>query len=177
MDDKAKDSFKSIIAKEEQEEAGMLICPITHEPIMDPLVDPEGFAYERAAIMSWVSRHQTSPMTRSRLSTDQLSPLLQNLRIAESSFSSGKNMQLFLRTLHSKTRVVYVSTNATVQELKQAVSRLEGIPSEQQRLMCDGKQLQEPTLKLSDYQVKEHSTIFLLLRLRGGLTHSTQVCT
>ena len=51
-----------------------LTCPITHEPFVDPVIDPEGNTYERAAIVEWVLQHGTSPVTRAALTVDQLVP-------------------------------------------------------------------------------------------------------
>jgi len=49
-------------------------CPITGEVMKDPVVDPEGNSYERAAIEEWLKRERTSPLTRSPLTEEQLAP-------------------------------------------------------------------------------------------------------
>lgn len=51
-----------------------LICPITGVRLVDPVVDPEGNTYERAAIMEWLSRCGESPLTRTPLAPWQLVP-------------------------------------------------------------------------------------------------------
>ena len=51
-----------------------LLCPLTHEPFMDPVVDHEGHTYEKEAILQWLTRDPTSPLTRRRLTKDQLVP-------------------------------------------------------------------------------------------------------
>lgn len=152
---------------EEDDDPNILVCPITCEPIIDPVVDPEGFAYERNAILSWVTRHQTSPMTRSPLMAHELSPVLDNLRVSSPTTRTIHSIQLFVRTLSNKTRIVYVSRYASVQDLKRAIWDVEGIPVDQQRLLCSGKQLLDGK-SLIDYKITEQSTIHLLLRLRGG---------
>ena len=53
-------------------EAG--ICPITGERMVDPVIDPEGNSYERAAIEQWLSTHDTSPITRTDLAVTDLTP-------------------------------------------------------------------------------------------------------
>lgn len=49
-------------------------CPLTYELMVDPVVDPEGHSYERQAIEKWLANHSTSPITRSPLSVDHLTP-------------------------------------------------------------------------------------------------------
>eukprot|EP00038_Savillea_parva_P018308 m.23030 g.23030 ORF g.23030 m.23030 type:complete len:874 (-) comp4048_c0_seq1:218-2839(-) len=51
-----------------------LLCPITRCPMKDPVVDKEGFTYERAAIMQWLQTQSTSPVTRNALKIEDLSP-------------------------------------------------------------------------------------------------------
>jgi len=48
------------------------ICPITLEVMKDPVVTPHGICFEREAIMNWVERVHTCPVTRKPLSADQL---------------------------------------------------------------------------------------------------------
>jgi len=40
----------------------------------DPVVDPEGNSYEKSAILDWLSRDATSPITRTPLRANQLTP-------------------------------------------------------------------------------------------------------
>ena len=50
------------------------ICPISGDIMKDPVVDPEGNTYERNEIETWLTRIQTSPITRTILTKEQLSP-------------------------------------------------------------------------------------------------------
>ena len=45
-----------------------LICPLTHELIIDPVKADDGVTYERAQIAQWLNNNSTSPITRSRMS-------------------------------------------------------------------------------------------------------------
>ena len=49
-----------------------LYCPITGELMKDPVTEPDGHTYEREAIMKWLSKNNTSPMTRKPLSEKEL---------------------------------------------------------------------------------------------------------
>ena len=50
------------------------VCPITNEPFVDPVMDHEGNTYEKKAILEWLQRNSTSPITRNPLTIDQLVP-------------------------------------------------------------------------------------------------------
>ena len=42
-------------------------CPITLEPLADPVMLPDGFVYEKAAILEWLRSHDSAPCTNTRL--------------------------------------------------------------------------------------------------------------
>lgn len=52
----------------------VLCCPITHEPFKDPVVAADGVTYERSAIMNWLSKSNTSPMSNTVLPNLHLHP-------------------------------------------------------------------------------------------------------
>ena len=47
-------------------------CSITFDLMRDPVIDSDGYSYERAAIVDWIGKHGTSPITREKLTIDQL---------------------------------------------------------------------------------------------------------
>ena len=77
-------------------------------------------------------------------------------------------MQIFMKTLTGKTATLEVEQSDTVANLKEKMRAKEGIPADQQRLVFGGKPL-EDSRTLSDYNIRSESTVFMLLRLRGGL--------
>jgi hypothetical protein len=48
-----------------------MMCPITHELMRDPVLSRTGHSYERGAIVPWIAKHNSCPLTR------------QNLRLAD----------------------------------------------------------------------------------------------
>lgn len=76
-------------------------------------------------------------------------------------------MQIFVKNLNGKTTTIDVEPTSTVLELKGLISEKEGIGVNDQRLIFEGKQL-EDVRRLDEHGVMEMSTIHLVLRLQGG---------
>jgi len=78
-----------------------------------------------------------------------------------------QKFQLAVVTLTGKVLLINCCYDWTVEDLKDAIMDKDGIPSDQQRLICGGKQL-EDSRTLVDYNLPSHHTIVdLVLRLRG----------
>ena len=54
--------------------ASCLICPITFPLFQDPVVAEDGHTYERNAIIEWIQRNETSPLTREPITIAGLRP-------------------------------------------------------------------------------------------------------
>ncbi|GFR50240.1 hypothetical protein Agub_g12426 [Astrephomene gubernaculifera] len=67
----------------------LLCCPITQEPLVDPVLAADGNTYERIAIEAWLANHDTSPLTNQVLSTKLLTPNNLVRKIAEELKGSG----------------------------------------------------------------------------------------
>ena len=55
-------------------EEEMLCCPITTQEMVDPVLTMDGQTYERAAILAWLAKSATSPMTGEPLQSTRLVP-------------------------------------------------------------------------------------------------------
>ena len=78
--------------------------------------------------------------------------------------------QIMIKTLQGKTMTLDVSDSDTILSVKNRITEKEGIPTDQQRLVFNGKQLEDnQTIKDYNLHLQENPTIHLVLRLRGGV--------
>ena len=65
---RAKKKFKATVS----ELSEIVMCPISHELMVDPVIAADGNTYERKEIEEWLETHDTSPLTRQRLDNQSL---------------------------------------------------------------------------------------------------------
>lgn len=81
-------------------------------------------------------------------------------------------MQIFVKTEFGKCLTLDVEPGDSVEGVKILIAKKEGIPPDQQRLIFRGAIL-EDARTLKDLSIQRESTLFLVLRLRGGMMHET----
>lgn len=83
--------------------------------------------------------------------------------------SSTPNFYISVKTLTGKKiSIGGIGSTSTVDHVKQKIQNLEGIPTDQQRLIFNGKQLEDGRT-CADYEIEEADVVHLVLRLRGGM--------
>lgn len=80
-----------LTAQEDRPLPDSLYCPITLGLMHHPVVDPQGYTYEKAAIVNWIRDNGDSPVTRTPLTVDSLVPnhALEQLLRAEANQAGG----------------------------------------------------------------------------------------
>jgi hypothetical protein len=97
----------------------------------------------------------------------QLREAVQTLVDKEIDARESEYIQIFVQTTSAKHIKVWVELAETVDQLRQKLQDREGIPADQQRLIFQGKQLDNGNT-LQSYSIMKDSTVAMALRLPGG---------
>ena len=79
-------------------------------------------------------------------------------------------MNLFVKTLTGKFIILEIQSDFTIDKVKTLINDHEGIPNDKQRLIYNGRQL-EDQYTIKDYRIEGGHIIHLVLRLRGMISH------
>jgi ubiquitin len=78
----------------------------------------------------------------------------------------GDPIQVYIKDLMGGTHALMARPGGTVAAVKQQVQVISGIPTEQQRLVFAGRQLEDERT-MADYSITAGATIHMVLKLRG----------
>ena len=85
----------------------------------------------------------------------------------------GSSKQIFVKTLQGKNITLDVEDGTTIGNIKEKIRDKEGIPVDQQRIVYNGKQLEDDQT-VGNYNIGNECTLHLVLRLRGGMPRQPQ---
>ena len=68
----AKSNIMATNYEDDIEGKDSFICPINQTLMEDPVITPYGTTYERSAILNWLKRNKTDPLTKKSLSKEML---------------------------------------------------------------------------------------------------------
>ena len=76
--------------------------------------------------------------------------------------------QIFVKAKQGKSTTIWTLSSDTINEIKEKIALKEGLEMKDQRLVFAGRELASDRA-LSDYNIKENNTLWLVIRVRGGM--------
>jgi hypothetical protein len=102
---------------------------------------------------------------------NQFIPLAELISFSKS-FYSNESFGIYVMNLTGRSIEFQITHQMSIEELKMKIQEKDGTPVEQQRFIFAGKDLDNKML-IGRYNIQKDSTIYLVLRLRGGMHHIT----
>ena len=99
-------------------------CPITDEIFEDPVVGDDGHTYERKAIIDWLTKNATSPITREPMNINSLrtnytvKKMIEELRSREQSLQIQYQFQLDVDIRKTRPRPIFQSFGKSIYEVE-----------------------------------------------------------
>jgi ubiquitin-large subunit ribosomal protein L40e len=79
---------------------------------------------------------------------------------------ADSTFQISVRKLTGENLSLSITAETTIAMMKSQIEELDGIPTDQQRLIFDGQQLEDDRTA-GDYNIQAEALVHLVLRLRG----------
>jgi small subunit ribosomal protein S27Ae len=76
-------------------------------------------------------------------------------------------MHIFVRTLGGLACSLSAEENSSISSLKSQIETLMGVPSDEQKLIYNGKKLEGENF-VTDYEITDNSNVYLVIALEGG---------
>ena len=88
------------------------------------------------------------------------------------SSAQAPHFQIFVKGNRGKNTTLWVTALNSINDIKDKIALKDLIPAKEQRLVFNGREmLGERTL--SDYHVRKNNTLFVVMRLRGGMDNDS----
>lgn len=97
---------------------------------------------------------------------------LEKLISFSKSFYSNEQFGIYVKSLTGRSIYIEITHQMSIEELKMKIQEKDGTPVEQQRFIYAGKDLDDPML-VGRYNIQKDSTLHLVLRMRGGMHHTS----